>query len=216
MAPKSGIYVITNAANGHQYIGSAANVEKRWKRHLYMLRRGTHYNQHLQSAWNKYGENTFAFAVVCICDMRFLLDIEQRFLNGLHPEYNLAPLTRGGSGPCSSETREKLRVARLGKRMSESTRAALLATHVGIPLSKLRHAALNSAHVGIPLSESHRAAISAAKIGRSLLESTRAAMSVAHKGRHRSAAERAAISKGRKGKHFPRPIKASAASTGEF
>lgn len=59
-----GIYKIINVVNNKFYIGSAVNFKKRKSRHWCMLRRGTHSNKHLQSAWSKYGENAFIFVKV--------------------------------------------------------------------------------------------------------------------------------------------------------
>lgn len=58
------IYKIINVVNNKFYVGSAVNFEKRKARHIWRLRRGDHINKRLQSAWNKYGESSFIFAVV--------------------------------------------------------------------------------------------------------------------------------------------------------
>jgi group I intron endonuclease len=57
----TGIYKIMNNINGDCYYGSSINVEKRWGRHIYELKRGSHHNSILQRAWNKYGEVNFTF-----------------------------------------------------------------------------------------------------------------------------------------------------------
>lgn len=59
-----GIYKITNTTNNKFYIGSSINITKRWWAHRKNLRLQTHCNSHLQSAWNKYGEEVFLFEVV--------------------------------------------------------------------------------------------------------------------------------------------------------
>lgn len=64
----SGIYAIHNKINGKRYIGSSKSVHYRWKgNHLPQLKTNTHYNRHLQSAWNKYGEEAFDFVVLEEC-----------------------------------------------------------------------------------------------------------------------------------------------------
>lgn len=54
-----GIYQIKNKINGKVYIGQSINIEKRLKRHLNDLRKLKHRNQHLQNAFNKYGEKSW-------------------------------------------------------------------------------------------------------------------------------------------------------------
>lgn len=65
-----GIYMIINILNSKRYVGQATNINERWTNHRRMLRRGVHgitktnpHTDHLQRAWNKYGENNFRFEV---------------------------------------------------------------------------------------------------------------------------------------------------------
>ena len=58
------VYLILNTINNKVYIGSATGHYRRKGQHFYMLRRGIHYNKHLQSSWNKYKENNFKFNVL--------------------------------------------------------------------------------------------------------------------------------------------------------
>lgn len=60
----SGIYQIFNKVNGKRYIGSAVDLDKRWKVHKTELNRKRHHSRHLQSAWNIYGESAFVFQVI--------------------------------------------------------------------------------------------------------------------------------------------------------
>lgn len=46
----NGIYRITNLPTGRFYIGSAVNVERRWKRHVYDFKAQRHHNSKLQRA----------------------------------------------------------------------------------------------------------------------------------------------------------------------
>jgi group I intron endonuclease len=61
---KGGIYKIINLCNGKFYIGSSRNLKRRWKEHKLELRKNNHSNAHLQSAWNKYGEENFKFEII--------------------------------------------------------------------------------------------------------------------------------------------------------
>ena len=81
----SGIYKIVNRINGKYYVGSSLNTYVRWTNgHRRHLRRNNHENKHLQSAWNKYGEDNFNFSVVEVVASPTadkLLGVEQVYLN---------------------------------------------------------------------------------------------------------------------------------------
>jgi group I intron endonuclease len=77
----SGVYQIRCLITGQIYIGSAVNMPARWAHHRQSLQRATHRNQHLQEAWNKYGEENFEFTVVEYVKRAFLLRIEQEWID---------------------------------------------------------------------------------------------------------------------------------------
>lgn len=112
----SGIYKITNKVNGKFYIGSSIDIEDRCENHYYshrkMLNRGEHYNNHLQNAWNKYGEENFIFEVIELYPSSIetkdkknktrLLILEQKYLDILTPwkkeiGYNISKNSSGGN-----------------------------------------------------------------------------------------------------------------------
>lgn len=64
MAHASGIYQIRHVASGRVYVGSAVNIEKRWRDHRRQLAAGKHHSRKLQRAWIKYGAGAFQFEVV--------------------------------------------------------------------------------------------------------------------------------------------------------
>jgi group I intron endonuclease len=84
----SGIYQILNTANGKRYIGSAIRISKRWAEHRRDLQKGTHHSVALQKAWHKYGPDNFAFSVVELCDVAFLIQTEQRHIDE-RGDYNI-------------------------------------------------------------------------------------------------------------------------------
>lgn len=47
------VYILTLSSSGHFYVGSAQDIEKRFKRHIYELRQGTHHNATLQALWSE-------------------------------------------------------------------------------------------------------------------------------------------------------------------
>lgn len=59
------IYAIKHKETGKMYIGQTIqDSKKRWNEYKSKLRRSIHYNPHLQSAWDKYGEESFVFEVI--------------------------------------------------------------------------------------------------------------------------------------------------------
>jgi group I intron endonuclease len=90
-----GIYRIRNTKNDKCYYGSSKDVEKRWLKHKNSLLKNNHYNTILQRAWNRYGEDSFVFEIVQLCEKCELLEIEQKYLN-FNPEYNIGSKSSGG------------------------------------------------------------------------------------------------------------------------
>jgi group I intron endonuclease len=58
------VYKIFHIATKKVYIGSALSTRVRWNNHISLLRRGLHHSTHLQSAWDKYGEDSFKFEII--------------------------------------------------------------------------------------------------------------------------------------------------------
>jgi len=91
-AMRSGIYEIRNQIDGKTYIGSAINLNERWRQHRAAFRRGDHVNKHLMSAWHRDGDATFTFKPLLICAPEHLLLFEQRCLDLLNPDYNMCAI----------------------------------------------------------------------------------------------------------------------------
>lgn len=73
---KSGIYKIVNNINSKCYIGSSIDIEKRIKNHFRFLKNSNHHNQHLQAAFNKYGEENFTYSIIEFCEKDILFERE--------------------------------------------------------------------------------------------------------------------------------------------
>jgi len=79
-----GIYEIVNLHDGKAtaYVGSAANIRRRWKEHRTALRHGWHFNVHLQHAWDRYGKEAFEWGVIEeVHDVANLIEREQFWLD---------------------------------------------------------------------------------------------------------------------------------------
>ena len=77
----TGIYKILNKVNNKIYIGSAVDIKKRWRDHKRVLIHNKHENSHLQSAWDKYGNDAFDFSIVLECNRNDLLIKEREFIS---------------------------------------------------------------------------------------------------------------------------------------
>src|SRR5580704_3526986 len=134
----SGIYSITHTASGRVYIGSSANAPKRVRFHMRNLFAGTHWNAHLQRAWDLYGEEAFLFTVEEIVkDPSKLLEREQAWIDAMKssdPEhgFNLCPVagTRAGSKQPASWVR-MIKKLHTGKPKSIQQRARMSASAKG-------------------------------------------------------------------------------------
>ncbi|HEY1011337.1 MAG TPA: GIY-YIG nuclease family protein [Herpetosiphonaceae bacterium] len=78
---RSGVYQILCIANDKIYVGSAVNLAGRWKHHCWELRRGRHFNRHLQNAWNKYGGDNFRFSILELVPRDELHTAEQKWID---------------------------------------------------------------------------------------------------------------------------------------
>lgn len=119
-----GIYSITCAANGKQYVGSSRNVKSRWRQHRCDLRRGEHANGHLQRAWNKYGEDGFAFGLIEDAPIGALIEREMFWIGALNPAYNQRQPDPAKEGwVVGQDTRKKISVALTGIKRPSPTDA---------------------------------------------------------------------------------------------
>lgn len=76
-----GVYLIYCWANSKAYVGSSNAINRRLCRHRHDLRNDKHGNQHLQNAWNLYGESEFTMALIQSCAEDEKLPTEQVWLD---------------------------------------------------------------------------------------------------------------------------------------
>ena len=156
----TGVYMIKHRVSGKKYIGSTArSFSDRWCHHRKHLRAGTHYNKHLQAAWNKYGEKEFLFHIIKTCLPDEVFSYEQAFID-LHQAcdpkrgYNNAPIAGSPLGiKRTDEVKANMSAAKRGRKASAEHRAKI-------------SAGIIEWHTRYKASVETRAKISAAQIGR--------------------------------------------------
>ena len=96
---KQGVYVLRNIETNKCYIGSTImTFKKRMEHHLWNLRENKHKNQHLQNAWNKYGEGSFVFSILELCPVELLNQQEVYWISYYNSMENGYNLCEGGNG----------------------------------------------------------------------------------------------------------------------
>jgi len=135
-----GIYCIRQG--NKFYVGQAVNIQRRWTRHKNSLNSGTHNNQYLQNAWNKYGPDAFEFEIIEICDKSLLVEREDYWiteLNTIQEGFNLKTASATWLGrQHKDESKEKISRAHIGKIVSPETCAKISASKKGKKLSEER------------------------------------------------------------------------------
>lgn len=166
-----GVYGI-RSSGGRTYVGSSADVQRRWYEHRNTLRKNRHHNQYLQNAWNKYGEGFFQFIVIEECRIGELIKREQHHIDSTPDRYNLSPTAGSQLGIVrSDETRARMSAAQQGRKMTDEHKANISASKKG-----------NTNRVGTTHTPETKARISAAKKGRKMSDDARKNMSVARMG----------------------------------
>ncbi|MBR3231363.1 MAG: GIY-YIG nuclease family protein [Lachnospiraceae bacterium] len=115
----SGIYCIENKENGRAYIGQSVDIKKRWAQHRCDLRAGRHDNEHLQRAWEKYGEECFSFSIVEEVEPEMLNLAEEMWIQIFDAYDHGYNMTLGGEATRGHTPWNK------GKRRSERVRKIL-------------------------------------------------------------------------------------------
>jgi len=77
----SGIYKIKCLKNEKIYVGSSFDIIKRINNHFKKLKNKNHINRHLQASYDLYGKDNFTWEILERCDVEFLLDREQFWMD---------------------------------------------------------------------------------------------------------------------------------------
>ena len=84
----SAVYKITNTITGDFYIGSSKNVKVRWLHHKCQSVWKDHPNIPMYLDMRKFGVDKFAFELLEEVEIDSLKEMEQQFIEKLHPVYN--------------------------------------------------------------------------------------------------------------------------------
>lgn len=174
-----GVYKIENIITGKFYIGSSKNITIRWQEHIRNLSKGCHLNNHLQFAWNKYGAESFSFIVLEYCEIDFIIEREQYYLDfyeAVEKGYNI--LRVAGSSP---EIRsQRISESKLGHSVSEDTRRKISLANTGkVRTDEMKERANVTRKRGFKRSEEIKRKISESKQGHPVSDETREKISKA-------------------------------------
>ncbi len=186
-----GIYLITNNVNGKRYVGQSVNTTHRIWEHKRKLKTRIHANEHLQRAWNKYGEGAFSFEVIETCDKEELDEKERYYIK----EFGTQDRTKGyniESGGCchkelSAETKKKISGALKGRKLppevveklrghsawNKGIKTGLVPWNKGVPMSDELKRINAEKHRGKVASAETRRKMSEARMGHATSEETR-------------------------------------------
>lgn len=113
MSKISGVYIIQNKANSKVYIGASVNIRDRLSMHKLKLKKGVHHNIHLQSSFDKHGQESFDFDLLETCEESLIFSQENYWCNVLNSHdrrygYNIDPTNPIGKSNISEETKLRM------------------------------------------------------------------------------------------------------------
>ena len=140
-----GIYGIRNKVNDWIYVGQSyvrqgikaykrTGVTERFDQHRRELKKNKHCNQHLQNAWNKYGEENFEFIILeQVDDVELLNEREQFWIDKVWDNcYNISPTAGSLRGAKQSKEHVRKRTEAItGRIVSEDTRRKISQANKG-------------------------------------------------------------------------------------
>jgi len=167
------VYLITNLANGKVYVGQTIKpVHARWLQHISSAVTNHRSNRmYLCKAIRKHGRDNFQVETIATAETRAAIDnLEALWIIALRANlgehgYNLIGGGRKGY-EMADETREKIRAANLGKKVSAAAREKMRAAKLGTKLSAEHRAKISKSVAGITRSPETRQKMSIARLGK--------------------------------------------------
>jgi group I intron endonuclease len=164
-----GVYAITNIINNKKYIGQSIDIYVRWRNHKSALKHNRHNNEHLQSAWNTYGEENFIFEILAICDVDKIDDIEQYYIALFNCMNNAYGYNRESGGhnnrSLSEESRKKISDKHRGVKLTDEHKQKIGLAGKGRVLSEVSRDKIREAITGIKRSDETRERITNSRKG---------------------------------------------------
>jgi group I intron endonuclease len=163
------IYLVRNKINNKKYIGQTVNsISVRWTKHKYSANHNSS-NNYFLSAVKKYGEDNFIFETIKECETQDELNYWEEFYINQYNTRNrkVGYNTReGGShGKHTEATKQKLRLANLGKKLTDEHKQRLSEAHKGKRPNDKTRQLMSDRRAGIELSENHCKSISDGRRG---------------------------------------------------
>lgn len=168
----TGIYLVTNTINGHQYVGQSVNIKRRWMEHK--CPSSILNNRVINRAYRKYGTDAFKYEVIEECSEEQLDERERFWIAKLHPAYNMNEGGAGNKGHHHSEETKKLLSvkAKVQWENKSEKEKGMIITHnlkgpgIGHPVSEETREKLRKANLGVRLSEETKRKISLSNKGK--------------------------------------------------
>lgn len=139
---KSGIYRWTNNVTGHCYIGSSANLTKRFIRYFsnaFLKREIARNNSKINNSLLKYGYSGFQLDILEYCEPELLIIREQYYIDLLKPELNILKIANSRLGlKHSPETLLKFKNRKLSSEALSNLKKAMKGK-VPSRLAKINH-----------------------------------------------------------------------------
>lgn len=135
---KGGVYLWTNIISNKKYVGSAVDLKLRLRSYFsrahLKLELKTN-NSLIYKAILKYNYENFRLDILEICNVEYIIEREQYYLDNLKLEYNTLKVAKSLLGFKHSEfTKQRIREAKLGKPISEEIRMKLYENWQAFPL----------------------------------------------------------------------------------
>lgn len=160
-----GIYRFLNITNGKSYIGRSNDLKHRYYEHINLLRKGIEPCTKLNRAWQKYGEDSFVYEVLCYCEEDMLNTLEKQYIQKYDSFKNRYNCTKGGDGILgyrhTAEAKEKIGRAARGKAYTDEEKKKMSERQKGRRLTEEHKKALSEAW-----NEERRAFMTATRSGK--------------------------------------------------